>query len=780
MSLDLNVVGQRLQRVDALAKVLGKAKYTSDLTSYLKKDDILIGKALFAQYPHAIIKKINTSKAEQLEGVEAVMTAKDLPGRNGYGILVPDKPVIAEKKTKYEGDPIALVAAVNEDIAKQALKLIEVEYEVLPAYDDPREAMKDDAIPIHENHPAAEKGNLLTTVKLERGDVEKAFTEADVVIENLYETPMVEHCYLERDVCIAVPDPMTGGLTLISPQQAVYATKRCLAPVFGLPHSKIRTICPVVGGGFGGKEDSVLDVSAVAGVLALKTKKPVYFELSREEVFRTTGKRHATYIKHRMAATKDGKITAIDVETVLNKGAYTSMGGLRFPLLAVTQRTAMYAGGAYAISNARARSHSVFTNNPYSCAFRAFGAPQAFFAVECQIDELARRLNMDPTEIRLKNILRDGDRTIFGQVMKKSRGLGLEECIKKVRDKIGWDNPFDRDDGVIKRGKGFAVFMYGTGVPLLFEGATCYVNLQTDGSANVNVSVTEMGQGIVTTLTQIAAETLGTRYQDIVVSYSDTATSPDSGPTVGSRAATIVGNAVFDASKKLKERILDFASKEFNADPRDMDVKDGQVFIVGKRETAVSLGTVVNKMYLNQIPLAAIGAWYPPRPSFGVEDGEGNPMHAYTFGAQGVEVEVDTETGFVNVVRSVYAADVGKALNPTIVEGQIEGGIAQGMSWAIMEEALMKNGILKNSSFQNYHIPTIKDMPDLESIIVECPNDLGPYGAKGIGEPPLIPTAPAIRNAVYDALGIKLNVIPLTPERILNAIKNNSGPTNRR
>lgn len=771
MNRVLRIVGERLKRVDSLPKALGTAKYTADLIADLKKDAVLIGKALFAKYPHAIIERIDTSKAAQLEGVVAIMTSKDLPGRNGYGILVPDKPVIAEKKTKYEGDPVALVAAINEEIANKALKLIEVDYKVLPAYNDPREAMKKDAIPIHENHPSADKGNILTVVSLNKGDVEKAFAEADIIIENLYETPMVEHCYLERDICIAIPDPMTGGLTLISPQQAVYATRRALAPVFGLPQSKIRVICPVVGGGFGGKEDSTLDVCAVAGVLALKTKRPVCFELSREEVFRTTGKRHPAYIRHRMAATKEGKITAIDVETILDKGAYVSLGGLREPLHAVTQRVTVYAGGTYAIPNARSKTYSVFTNHPYSCAFRGFGAPQAFYAVECQIDELARKLNMDPIELRLKNILRDEDRTIYGQVMKESRGLGLEECIAKVKERMQWDRPYDRGDGVFKRGRGFAVFMYGTGLPLLFEGASCYATLQVDGSLNIAVCSTEMGQGVATVLAQIAAETIGVRYEDVLVSYSDTGSAPDCGPTVGSRSTVMVGNAVVNACTQLKERILATASKQLNADPRDMDIADGKVFIIGKPETAVPLATIANIAHVSQVPLAAVGVWYPPKPSFRAEDGQGDPFHAYTFGAAGVEIEVDTQTGVIQVLKVVLACDVGKAINPITVEGQMEGGAAQGIGWALMEEVFMKDGIMENDAFHNFLIPTVKDLPDLETIIVEHKNDLGPYGAKGIGEPPVIPFAPAIRNALYDATGIKINTIPLTPQRVLDAIK---------
>ncbi len=512
----------------------------------------------------------------------------------------------------------------------------------------------------------------------------------------------------------------------------------------------------------------------MAGVLALKTKKPVYFELTREEVFRTTGKRHATFIKHRMAATRDGKITAIDVATVMDKGAYVSMGGTKAPLHGVTMRAVVYAGGTYAIPNAKARAYSVFTNHPYSCAFRGFGAPQAQFAVECQIDELARKLNMDPTEVRLRNMLRDGDCTITGQVMQESRGLGLGECIEKVKEQIGWNQPIDRGNGVVKRGRGFGAFIYGTGIPLLFEGASCFANLQLDGTLNVAVGSTEMGQGLATALTQIAAETLGVKFEDVMVSCSDSSLSPDSGPTVGSRSAVMVGNAVVNACTQLRERLLGFAGKLFQADPWDMRIENGKVLVAGQPQKAEKLAVVVSKAFVSQVPLSVVGTWYPPQPTFRSEDGQGSPYHAYAFGAQAVEVEVDTETGEINVARSVFACDVGKAINPAIVEGQMEGGVAQAIGWGVMEENLMSSGVMLNTAFHNYMVPTAKDIPDLESIIVEHPNELGPFGAKGIGEPPIIAAAPAIRNAVYDALGIKINSIPLTAAKVLKAIQQNA------
>ncbi len=767
----LQVVGKRISRVDGLAKALGQAKYTADL----KRQDMLIGKALFAKYPHAIIKRIDVSKAAALEGVCAVMTAKDLPGRNGYGIIIPDKPVIADGKTRYEGDPVALVAATTEEIARQALQLIEVEYEVLPAYDDPREAMKDDAVNIHDNHPFADKGNILTVVNLGKGDVDKAFRDADIVIEKYYETPMVEHCYLENDSCIAEPDLLTGGITLTCPAQAVYSSKRCLAPVFGLPQNKVRIVSPIIGGGFGGKEDATLDVCAMAGVLALKVRKPLYFELSREEVFRTSGKRHAAYVKYKLAATKEGKITAIDVESVLNKGAYSSLGGLREPFHGVTQRHVAYLGGVYVIPHARVKAYSVFTNNPYSCAFRGFGVPQAIYAIECQIDELAKKLNMDPLELRRKNILHDGDQTIYGQVMQASRGLGLEECIDKVKARMDWDQPFDKGSGTVRRGRGIALFMYGTSHPLLVDSANCFASIELDGSLNIAISSSEMGQALTTSIGQIAAETLGVRFADVLVSYSDTAMAPDSGPTVASRSVVLVGNAVRDACLKLRERLLDVAGKFLKADPRNLELTDSTVAIAGRPDTALKLADVVLKAYNFQVPLAAAGFWSPPQPSFRGEDGQGNPSHAYTFGAHGIELEVDTETGEITITRSVLACDVGKAINPKTVEGQMDGGVAQAIGWGIMEETLMNKGVMQNSAFHNYLIPTMKDVPRLESIIVEHPNELGPFGAKGVGEPPIIGGGPAIRNALFDALGFGINVMPLTPREVVLAIKKAKG-----
>lgn len=765
---ELRYVGKNVIRSDAKAKVTGAAIYTPDLI----RPDMLVAKALWPKYPHAKLKKVDVSKARALTGVAAVMTASDLPGRNGYGPMVNDKPVIAEKKVCYEGDPVAILAAIDEETALKALELIEVEYEVLPAYDDPREAIKEDAVVIHPDTPFAERGNLLTTVAVNTGDVDQAFAEADIIIENDYETPMLDHAYFEQDIAIAEPDLASGGITIISPNQAVFQGRRSLAGVFNLPQAKVRCISPLVGGGFGGKEDSTLDVSAVAGVLALKTKKPVYFYLTREEVFRTTGKRHACYIHHKLGAKKDGTIVAVEATTFLNKGAYVSMGGAKAPAFGVTMRTAVYAGGTYFIPNARSRSLSVYTNNPYGNAFRGFGVPQATFAMECQIEELAKTLNIDSFEIRRKNMLKHGDKMITGTYMSKDRGLGLGECFDVVEKAMEWDKPFDKGSGPIRRGRGIAAFMYGTGIPLFFEGASANLTLNTDGSLQLAYSSTEMGQGIITTGAQLAAETLGMKMEDIVVTYSDTQTSADSGPTVGSRSATIVGNAIVNGAQQLKDRLLPIAATMLGKgiDVRDLDAYDSRIFLKANPDISISHAEVIFKAYMSQIPLTAVGSWFPPQPGFTQPDGQGNTMHAFAFGAHGIELEVDTETGEVTILKSHYACDIGKAINPVIVEGQMEGATVQAIGWGIMEEQYMDSGEMENPTFHNYLIPTTMDLPEHHSYIVEHPNELGPFGAKGIGEPGIIPGAPAIRNAFWDATGVKVNAIPLNPLRVTEAL----------
>ena len=757
----LHYVGQRCLRPDAVAKVTGAAKYTADLIA--SRNDVLFAKALFPPYGHAKILGIDTSEAKALDGVVIVMTADDLPGANVYGGLFHDKPVIAKDEVAYEGDPVALVAAVDLKTAEKALTLIHVEYEPLDAYDDPNEMVKPEAPLTRTHYVIPQKDNIGSTVIVEKGDVESAFQMADVVIDNCYKTPIVDHAYLEPDVALAEPDLIQGGITIHSPQHAVHLARKAMCNVFNMPQSKIHIVSEVVGGAFGGKEDSTFDVSVVAGVLAIKTGRPVFYEFTRDEVFKNTGKRHAATIHHRLAADKEGRILGIQVDTIVDKGAYKSMD-------VIALRTAQFAGGAYTIDNAYSRSRSVFTNHAYSCAMRGLGTPQAHFAVESQMDELADKLHIDPIELRLKNIVRDGTSTIFGHVMLEDRGLGLEECILRVRDAIHWDQPLDNTNPKIRRGKGFACYMFGTGTAFTSDAAHCFVQAQPDGSINVNISTNELGQGVITVMRQIAADAMGVPLEKVYVDFSDSASSPDAGATVASRSTTFAGNAVLDGCRKLHERFLKIAADILQCDVHHLDIEEGLVYQQGNRDNCVPLADVIGIATNTQVPTSVVGSWYPPK-VFTKEGGQGDKMHTFIFGAQAAIVAVDIETGEITVEDAVLACDVGHAINPAAVEGQMQGGMAQGIGMALMEEEFAKNGNITNHTYHDYLIPTAMDLPKLRTVIVEHPNCLGPYGAKGVGEPPLIGAAPAIRNAVRNAIGIGINEIPLTPVRVMDALR---------
>lgn len=764
MKRDSSLIGQRMIKPDTVAKVTGEAKFTADLAVH--RTDLLYAKALFPPFGHAKIVSIDISEAEAVEGVEIVMTAKDLPpeSSNGYGLDEHDKPVLAEKKVIYEGDAVAILAAWDLKTAEEAISLIKVEYEPLPAYDDPREVFEREAGLIHENHPFSGDSNISYSAEIDHGHIEEVFAKADVVLDNYFETPMVDHAYLEPDVCIAEPDLVQEGITIYSPQHNVQGAKKALSGVLGLPQSKIRVISTIVGGAFGGKEDSTFDVSAIAGVLALKTRKPVFYEKTREEVFRNTGKRHAAFLHHRLAADSTGRILAIDVFNIIDKGAYQSVD-------AIPDRTLLYAGGPYKISSSRVSAHSVYTNHPYGCAFRGLGAPQAHFAIECQMDMLAHELGMDPIELRLKNIVHGGDAIHTGQVMMEERGIGLEECLLKIRKALDWDEKSNRGNGSKKRGKGVACFMYGIGTGSSPDGAHCIVQVQRDGSVNIGLSSNELGQGLLVAMKQIAGESLCVSPDKVHVDYSDSSSSLEAGATVSSRTTTLMGNAVLAGCKTLRERFIKHAAEEiFQVGTASVDMADSMIFVKGKPETAISLGKVVTSAYKAQVPLSAIGSWFPPR-VYPQSDNTHDQMHAFTFGACGVELEVDTESGELTVLRCILACDVGRAINPSTVEGQMEGGMAQGIGWGIMEEHFMENGKMKNHTYHDFLIPTAVDVPNLETIIVEHPNVLGPFGAKGIGEPPIVGIAPAICNAFFDATGVFINSIPLTPVRVMEALK---------
>ena len=762
--MSYSYIGTRYMRPDSIGKVTGTIQYTADLIPNRK--DLLVAKVKRIPCSHAKIISVNIEKAKTVPGVVTVLTADDIPGSAPYGYVHLEKKVIVKDETVCDGDPVALVAAETKDAAELAISLIEVEYESLPFMEDPRISKEPDSPLIHKDHPIVKGTNIPTTVRTARGDVDAALAQAAVIVENDYRTPIAEHCYMEPDVAIAELDRITGGITFYCPVHDPHRIRYGLCKTLNLPVSKIRVVSLMVGGGFGGKECSSTDCCAYAGILAMKTGRSVMYEMTRDEVFSYTSKRHRSYIKYKVGADKDGNILGMHAEGLYDKGAYRTID-------VIPHRSGSLAGGPYRIPAADVFNYSVFTNHVSSGAMRGLGAPQQHFALECTINDLALKMGMDPIELRLKNFLKDGDYTIFGQCVRESNGMGMRECLLKVREQLNWDTPLDNSDPVIKRGRGVACYMYGSGNGSATDSAHVYMELNNDGSLNVNTGQPELGQGILSAMILIASETMGITPDKVNIHLSDTITAPKSGPASASRATVLQGNAIINACSILKANILKAASEMLNESVESLDIKDNVVFAPDYPDKCLPLSDLASKAELMNLPLATTGHWYPQRSSQTDPSGKNQAARwsVFAYGAHGVEVEVDTKTGIIKIIRSVHAIDLGKAINPDTAEGQIDGGSVMAFGWGLMEEAFLKNGQITNNSFHEYLIPTAMDVPLLESILVEPGSKMGPYGAKGIGEPVILGGAPALRNALLNATGLAMYEIPLTPVRVMAGLE---------
>jgi len=759
---ELSVVGQAVDRTDAKLKVKGKLDYGADYP----QEGFLHGKILRSPYPHALIKSIHAEKARKLPGVVAVLTAKDVPGRNGFGVVLPDQPVICGDKVRFVGDTVALLAAETEDVAQRALSLIDVEYEALPAVFDPREALKPGAPAIHE------KGNLLNHDKLRQGDIEKGFSQADIILKRSYKVPFVEHGYLEPDMTMAIPQA-DGSILIQGPMQAPFTLRRNAAAVLGIPINKVRVKSISMGGGFGGKEDAPIDIGCRAAVLAAHTKRPVRLALEREEVTLQTAKRHPHIMDIKIGAKKDGTLVAFEGTIYNEKGAYASLGPL------VNIHSAIMMAGPYEIPNCKVDSYLCYTNHPFGGAMRGFGAPQVCFAHESIMDELASELKMSPLEIRKKNAFQLGSATATGQILEES--MGLRETIEACAKAFDWDRRY-REAGYIdrertrRRGVGMAMGFYRTSIGTSFDGCGANVYVHEDGSVLLYSGITELGQGSFTVLSQICAEELGVNVEDIRLVSPDTDLVPEAGPTVGSRSTTLMGNAIILAARQVKESILEMASQMLFVPVEKLEARKGRIYNQDNPGRFVSFKDVAARCMATGKRLIGQGWWAPPPLGVDPETLQGNPYFVYAYSTQMAEVIVDLQTGEVEVTDHVAAFDVGKAINPKAVEGQIEGGIAMGLGYALMEEIILKDGTIQNLNLQDFLIPTTLDVPDVKSIILEMKTKFGPYGAKGVGEMPNIPTAPAIINAIAHACGGRVRSLPANPERVYWAMIEAGGP----
>lgn len=754
------VVGKAVPRFDAEAKVQGQARYADDLAF----PGMLYGKAIRAERPHARLVRVDLSRVQAHPKVACVVTARDIPGRNVVPIIYEDMPLLAGGMVRYVGEPIALLAAETKEEAEEAAKLAVIEYADLPAVFDPLAAIKPGA-PQVAVPAAAENGNIFNHMVIRKGDVGKGFAEAEVIVEGEYRVGYQEHAYLEPQGAIAVPEE--NGIVIYGSLQCPFYVQKAVAAVLGLPLSRVRVVPTAVGGGFGGKEDVPSQVAAMAAVLAWKAGRPVKVVFDRAEDIATTSKREPAVIRYRTGAKGDGTLTAVEVKFYYNAGAYQTLSS------AVLWRGLIHAAGPYRIPHVKVDGYSVATNTVPCGAFRGFGSPPVIFAHESQMDELAKVLGMDPVELRRKNALREGDETATAQVLTES--VGLISCIDRAKQLSRWEErnqavaKFNQQEKFRRRGLGVSAVMYGVGLgakaPLL-DKAGAYLKLEADGSFTLAVGNTEMGQGAVTVLAQIAAEALEVPLSLIQVAPVDTSRVPDSGPTVASRTTTVQGMAVLDAARKLKAKINQ-AVQEILGCPRF--VVEGVAFGDPRDpKRRVTLAEVARWMWAHNWDLSATG-WAEAEPvDWDPKTGLGKAYFVYSFACHIAEVEVDLLTGEAHV-RGFWAVhDSGKVVNPATAFGQVAGGIAQGIGYALLEELETKDGRILYPSLTAYHIPTALDMPE-ELVIdfVEAPYSGGPYGAKGLGEVPLMASHAAVANAVSAACGGRLRQYPATPERVL-------------
>lgn len=765
----LNTVGTSERRTDDLLKATGKLKYAADYP----QQDFLHGKILRSPYPHALIKSIDVSKARELPGVVCVLTGGDLPGRNGFGAILADQPVICQDKVRFIGDGVALVAADTERIAQKALELIQVEYEELPAVFDPRDALADGAPQIHES------GNQLSLDKLRKGDVEAGFAQADLVLERTYQVPFLEHAYLECDCCWAIPQA-DGTMLVEGPMQAPFTVRRNVAPVLGVPINMVRARQIHMGGGFGGKEDSPIDLCCRAAVLAKHTGRPVRISLEREEVTLQTCKRHPMIMELKVGVTKDGKLTAFKSTIYDEQGAYASLGPKIPPAGGSHVHTMVMSPGPYEIENCWVDAYLCYTNHPYGGAMRGFGAPQVHIAHEQMMDELAAQLNMDPVELRRKNAFKLGSKTGTGQVLDQS--VGLRETLEACESTFRWSERVNSagwvDDAKTKRrGVGVGMGWYRTSIGTGGDACGANVHVHEDGSVILYSGITEMGQGAFTVLPQICAEALGVELEDVRLVKPDTDLVPESGPTVGSRSTTLMGNAIILACAQVRESLNQKAAEMLGVEPDNLVFRARKVFDRDNPSgKSLEFRQVAAAAMASGMRLIGQGWWAPPKATLDPETGQGSPYFVYTYSTHMAEVEVDVQTGEVAVTDYVASFDVGKAINPKALEGQIEGGVAMGLGYALMEKVVLEKGMPQNLSLQNYLIPTMLDMPDLTPVVLEHTNHKGPFGAKGIGEMPNIPATPAIINAVANACGGRVRSLPANPEAVFWAMKEAGGP----
>lgn len=752
------VVGRVHVRPDAIDKVTGRAIYTDDLTF----EGMLYAAVRRAMVPHAFLKKLDSTKARSLPGVAAVLTAEDIPGEKTHGLVTYDWPVLVGigERVRYVGDALAIVAAETPEIAAQAAGLIEAEFEPQPVITDPVQARRSDVPQLHPN------GNLLKHIKVRKGNVDEGFAASDVILEHTFHTQTTDHAFLEPECSLAVPKP-DGRIEVYVGSQIPYQDRTQVARALGWPEERVRIVGQLMGGGFGGKEDITAQIHAA--LLANVTGRPVKLLFDRRESLLVHPKRHATQIHVKVGAKKDGRLVAVQTELYGDTGAYASLGEK------VMTRATTHSAGPYDIPHVRADCYAMYTNNPPAGAFRGFGVTQSAFAIESMIDMLAEHLGLDRIELRRMNALHVGSITNTGQELKES--VGLRECIEKVesemlrlsgseRRELFEPRPVPNAPHLI-RAWGFAVAYKNTG---LGGGAPdksgAEVELYENGTFEVRSSAAELGQGLVTVMQLAVAEELSVPPAAVHVLVMDTDLTPNGGPTTASRQTFVTGNAARHAARSLRETVTGLLAEKYDLPPEKITFRDGRVY-AGKK--ALSWAEIAAEIKALGRQPRLLYEYEAPRTQ---PLGSGGDMHfAYSFAAQAAQVEVNTLTGQVRVLRVIAANDVGTAINPLGLQGQVEGGIMMGLGNCLTEEFIVEEGQVITDRLARYRIPGIQLTPEITSLIVEHPVAEGPYGAKGVGEIVSIPTSPAITNAIYNAVGVRIDRLPVDQEKIVSTLR---------
>lgn len=751
---ELRWVGRPVTRKDGAGKATGETKFFSDMTM----PNMLWAKVARSKYPHALIKGIDTSKAEAAPGVVAVLTHKDVPGLNAFGIITPDQPVLCHDKVRYVGDAIALIAAESKEAAEMAAQLVEVDYEPLKVVTDPVEAMRLDAPNVHT------KGNIHRHATVKVGDVEKAFQDADVVVENTYRTGRQMHMFLETEAGIGLPDS-NGNVVLYVGGQSPYRDQMQVSRALGVSPDKIRVISTPVGGAFGGKEENTVQIHLA--LLARKTKRPVKMVWTREESGAVGIKRHRMVITMRTAAKEDGTILANKVRIVADTGAYASLGPT---VLDVAVETSC---GPYRVSNIDIDAYLVYTNNGVAGAFRGFGACQSNFAIETNLDIIAEKLGIDRLEIRKKNVLREGDYSPFGYKLQGS--VGIYETLVKAENSGIWKRRLEHQPSNsapwLKRGVGISTGVKGFGFGALPDFAAASIDLTPTGKFVVGISCPEIGQGAVTAYTQIAAEALHCDIADVCIASADTQLAPDTGSSSASMALVRGGNAILAAAPRMKELLLTAAAQIVGQPKENMSLKDSSVIQIKSGKRLVSYVEIATHLHQSKSVTKVIAGFEVPRVDRPVEGSIEIPHLSYMYASAVALVEVNTLTGATKVLKFYLSPDSGKIINPQSYTGQCEGAIVQGLGFALTEDTQIDDGIVKTNNFTTYIIPTISDIPEIQVDPVETYEKIGPYGAKGLGEIGIIPVGSAVASAIYDATGVRVFTLPATPERVFTSLK---------